>query len=250
MLDGLIAALSLSALPWLGAAAFLAGTVYGFTGFGAALVFMPISVALIAPAMAVAAFALTALIALVTVVPRAWGAVDKPGLGQMLLGTMLGFPLGIWALRVWDGTLIRLAVSAVVLLTLAVLVAGWRMAARPRPAARLGVGSATGLIGGATGVTGPVVILFNLGAGAPAAQTRANTLVFLTLCSGLLLGQLWLQGLLSPQAIWLGIVLMVPYGVGNWIGQALLNPRAEMLYRRVAYAIIAGSALVGLPIWT
>ena len=182
MLDGLIAALSLSALPWLGAAAFFAGTVYGFAGFGAALVFMPISVALIAPAMAVAAFALTALIALVTVVPRAWGAVDKPGLGQMLLGTMLGFPLGIWALRVWDGTWIRLAVSAVVLLTLAVLVAGWRMAARPRPAARLGVGAATGLIGGATGVTGPVVILFNLGAGEPAAQTRANTLVFLTLC--------------------------------------------------------------------
>jgi uncharacterized membrane protein YfcA len=250
MLDGLIAALSLSALPWLGAAAFLAGTVYGFAGFGAALVFMPISVALIAPAMAVAAFALTALIALVTVVPRAWGAVDKPGLGQMLLGTMLGFPLGIWALRVWDGGIIRLAVSVVVLLTLVVLVAGWRMAAHPRPAARLGVGAATGLIGGATGVTGPVVILFNLGAGAPAAAMRANTLVFLTLCSGLLLGHLWLQGLLPPQAIWLGIVLMLPYGLGNWIGQALFDPRAEMLYRRIAYAIIAGSALVGLPIWT
>lgn len=250
MLDGFVAALSLPALPWLCVAALLAGAVYGFAGFGAALVFMPISVTLVPPAMAVAAFALTALIALVTVVPRAWGAVDKPGLGQMLLGTMLGFPLGIWALRVWDGALIRLAVSVVVLITLAVLVAGWRMAARPRPAARLGVGAATGVIGGATGVTGPVVILFNLGAGAPAARTRANTLVFLTLCSGILLGQLWLQRLLPPAAIWLGVVLMLPYGVGNWIGQALFDPAAERLYRRVAYAIIAASALVGLPIWT
>ena len=113
------------------------------------------------------------------------------------------------------------------------------MAAHPWPAARLGVGEATGLIGGATGVTGPVVILFNLGAGVPAAAMRANTLVFLTLCSGLL----------PPQAIWLGIVLMLPYGLGNWIGQALFDPRAKMLYRRIAYAIIAGSALVGLPIW-
>lgn len=250
MPEALAAALALPALPWLCAAAVLAGTVYGFAGFGAALVFMPISVALVPPAMAVAAFALTALIALFTVVPRAWAAVDKPGLGQMLLGTMIGFPFGIWALRVWDGAVIRLSVSVVVLVTLAVLVAGWRMAARPGMAARGGVGAATGIIGGATGVTGPVVILFNLGAGAPAAQTRANTLVFLTLCSGLLLAHLWVQGLLSPVAIWLGIVLMVPYAVGNRIGQALFDPRAERFYRRVAYAIIAASALVGLPIWT
>lgn len=249
MLEALAAALALPVLPWLCAAALLAGTVYGFAGFGAALVFMPISVGLVPPAMAVAAFALTALVALVTVVPRAWGAVDQRALGQMLLGTMIGFPLGIWALRVWDGASIRLAVSVVVLVTLAVLVAGWRMAARPRPAARVGVGAATGVIGGATGVTGPVVILFNLGVGAPAAQTRANTLVFLTLCSGLLLGQLWVQGLLSAVAIWLGVVLMLPYAVGNWIGQALFDPAAERLYRRVAYVIIGASGLVGLPIW-
>lgn len=250
MPEGLAAALALPALPWLCAAALLAGAVYGFAGFGAALVFMPISVALVPPAMAVAAFALTALIALVTVVPRAWGAVDKPGLGQMLIGTFLGFPLGIWALRIWDGASIRLVVSVVVLATLAVLIAGWRMAARPRPAARLGVGAATGLIGGATGVTGPVVILFNLGAGAPAQVTRANTLVFLTLCSGLLLGQLWLQGLLAPVAVWLGLVLMLPYALGTRIGQALFDPAAEGLYRRVAYGIIAAAGVVGLPIWT
>jgi uncharacterized membrane protein YfcA len=250
MPEGLTAALSLSALPWLFVAALVAGTVYGFAGFGAALVFMPISVALIAPAVAVAAFALTALIALVTVVPRAWAAVDKPGLAQMLAGTMLGFPIGIWALRVWEAEAIRLGVSLVVLATLGVLIAGWRMAARPHAATRLGVGAATGLIGGATGVTGPVVILFNLGAGAPAGVTRANTLVFLTLCSALLLVQLWVQGLLQPTAIWLGLLLMLPYALGTWIGQALFDPAAERLYRRIAYAIIAASGVAGLPIWT
>ena len=249
MPEALAGVLAQPALPWLCAAALVAGMVYGFAGFGAALVFMPISVALIAPPVAVAAFALTALIALVTVVPRAWGAVDKPGMAQLLAGTMLGFPLGIWALRVWDAAAIRVMVSLLVLATLAVLIAGWRMTARPRAGTRLGVVGATGVIGGATGLTGPVVILFNLGAGAPAAVTRANTLVFLTLCSGILLGQLWLQGLLGPDAIWLGLVLMLPYALGNRIGQALFDPAAERLYRRIAYAIIAASGLAGLPIW-
>jgi uncharacterized membrane protein YfcA len=134
--------------------------------------------------------------------------------------------------------------------TLAALVAGWRMRAAPGTTTRLGVGAATGLVGGATGLTGPVVILLNLGAGAPASVTRANTLVFLTLSALLLLPHLWLQGLLRPEALWLGLLLVVPYALGNRIGQALFDPGAEAIYRRVAYAIIAASALVGLPIWT
>jgi uncharacterized membrane protein YfcA len=250
MPEALSAALALPGLWALLAAVFVAGTVYGFAGFGAALVFLPVAVAIVPAEMAIAAFALSALASLVAVVPRAWPAVDKPALGQLLLAAMAGFPLGIWALASWHEGLIRWTVSAVVLLTLAALLAGWRLRAAPGVAARLGVGAATGVVGGATGLTGPVVILFNLGAGAPAAVTRANTLVFLTLSSGLLLPQLWLQGLLHGTALWLGLLLMVPYALGNRVGQALFDPGAEAVYRRVAHAIIAASALAGLPVWT
>lgn len=249
MPEGLSAALALPGLWAMLVAVTLSGTVYGFAGFGAALIFLPMAVAQVAPELAVAAFSVTALSSLVTVVPRAFPQTDKRALGQLLLAAMAGFPLGIWVLRSADETLIRWAVSGVVLVTLAALVAGWRMKTAPRTGARLAVGAATGVVGGATGLTGPVVILFNLGAGAPAAVTRANTLVFLTLSSALLLPQLWLQGLLRADALWLGLVLVVPFAAGNWIGQALFHPGREGLYRRVAYAIIALSALVGLPIW-
>jgi uncharacterized membrane protein YfcA len=249
MPEALSAALALPGLWALLAAVFVAGTVYGFAGFGAALVFLPVAVAIVPAEMAIAAFALSALSSLVTVVPRAWPATEKPALALLLLAAMAGFPLGIWALASWDEGLVRWTVSGVVLLTLAALLAGWRMRAAPGVAARLGVGAATGVVGGATGLTGPVVILFNLGAGAPAAVTRANTLVFLTLSSGLLLPQLWLQGLLRGEALWLGLLLMVPYALGNRVGQALFDPGAEAVYRRVAHAIIAASALAGLPVW-
>jgi uncharacterized membrane protein YfcA len=171
-------------------------------------------------------------------------------LGQLLLAAMVGFPAGVWVLATWEDATIRWTVSGVVLVTLAALLAGWRMKTAPGVRARLGVGAATGVVGGATGLTGPVVILFNLGAGAPAAVTRANTLVFLTLSSGLLLPQLWAQGLLRVEALWLGLLLAVPYALGNRIGQALFDPGAEVVYRRVAYAIIAASALAGLPVWS
>jgi uncharacterized membrane protein YfcA len=250
MPEGLLAALALPGLIWLLGASFVSGTVYGFAGFGAALIFLPVAVAIVPPELAIGAFSLSAISSLVTVVPRAWKSVDKPALGQLLLAAMVGFPAGVWVLATWEDATIRWTVSGVVLVTLAALLAGWRMKTAPGVPARLGVGAATGVVGGATGLTGPGVILFNLGAGAPAAVTRANTLVFLTLSSGLLLPQLWAQGLLRVEALWLGLLLAVPYALGNRIGQALFDPGAEVVYRRVAYAIIAASALAGLPVWS
>lgn len=250
MPEGLLAALALPGLWGLLAAVTVAGVIFGFAGFGAALVFLPVAVALVPPELAVAAFSVSALSSLVTVVPRAWNVIDRRAVGVMLAAAMAGFPFGVWALRSFDPTVIRWLVSGVVLVTLAALVAGWRMRTEPGTSARVGVGAATGVIGGATGLTGPVVILFNLGAGAPALVTRANTLVFLTLSSLLLLPQLAVQGLLRPEALWLGLVFLLPYALGSRLGQALFDPGREGLYRRVAYAIIAASALAGLPIWS
>jgi hypothetical protein len=43
--------------------------------------------------------------------------------------------------------------------------------------------------------------------------------------------------------------MILPYLLGNWLGAALFRPELELLYRRVAYAIIAASAILGLPVW-
>ncbi len=47
----------------------------------------------------------------------------------------------------------------------------------------------------------------------------------------------------------IGLVLLVPYVAGNLIGARIFNPELERTYRRVAYVIVATSAIVGLPIW-
>ncbi|WP_108261533.1 hypothetical protein [Mangrovicoccus ximenensis] len=103
------------------------------------------------------------------------------------------------------------------------------------------------MVGGATGLTGPVVILFHLGGQGSAAANRANTLVFLTLLSLLLLPQLALQGLLSGPAIGLGLLQLLPYAAGSRLGQALFDPARETLYRRSAYVLIAAAVILGLP---
>jgi hypothetical protein len=146
---------------------------------------------------------------------------------------------------------IQAGIGMLTLVTLAALLAGWRVPVGAGLGARLGIGALAGLTGGSTGLNGPPVILFNLGTeGQAVAVTRGNLAVFLTLTSLTFLPQLWLQGLLPVSTLWLGIVLLVPYGIGTGIGTLLFRPGWAWFYRRFAYALIGAAGLAALPIWS
>jgi hypothetical protein len=55
--------------------------------------------------------------------------------------------------------------------------------------------------------------------------------------------------MLTLEAIALGVLLLVPYGLGAKLGQAIFIPRLEVFYRVTAYVIIALAIVMGLPIW-
>lgn len=250
MPDTLIQTLAIPGLVWIIAITFIAGVVYGFAGFGAALVFMPVAVVFVPVEVAVASFAVSALASLVTVVPRAWAQANKRATLLMIGTASLTAPLGIWVLRSTDVTLMRWIVLAVVFITLIALITGWRYTTVPGRLTRASIGMSTGFLGGATGLLGPILVLFQLGGSDPIARSRANTLVFLTITSLLLLPQMAFQGILSPTALALGFVLLVPYGAGAWLGQGLFDPAQERLYRVLAYVIIGVAIFLGLPIWS
>ena len=241
--------LVLPGLIWVVAITIVAGVVYGFAGFGAALVFMPVATVFLPIEMAVAAFAVTALASLVTVVPRAWHQADRRSVSLMVVLASLSLPVGLYILRTNDMTVMRWAVLGVTSITLIALIAGWRYAARPGLRARASVALATGLVGGATGLVGPIMVLFQLGGQDSIARSRANTLVFLTITGLLTVPMMALQGMLSPAAVALGLVLIIPYGLAARAGQALFDPSRQHLYRVIAYGIIGAAIILGLPVY-
>lgn len=241
--------LALPGFVWVLVVTVVAGVVYGFAGFGAALVYMPVATAFVPVEMAIAAFGVTALASLVSVVPRAWGQADRRNVVLMIVVATLALPLGIAVLRLNDVTTMRWAVLAVTTLTLVALVLGWRYKAAPTRVARVSVAAATGVVGGATGLVGPIMVLFQLSGQEGVARARANTLVFLTITGLLTVPLMAMQGLLTVEAVVLGLILIVPYGVASRIGQALFDPDMQVLYRWVAYVIIAAAIVMGLPVF-
>lgn len=249
MLDTLQAAVATPGLVWLVLITIVAGIVYGFAGFGAALIYMPVSVIFLSPVMAIAAFSVSSMSSLVTIFPRAWPLVNRKAVTVLILSAAVSASLGIWVLRMADVTAIRWAVVVFCAVTLAALVAGWRYRVEPTTGTRIIIGGAAGFVGGLSGLMGPIMVLFQLAGRDSISTTRATTVVFLTATSLLVLPLMAAQGVLTAQAVALGAVLLVPYGVGALIGQALFRPEWERFYRVVAYAIIGLATLAGVPIW-
>lgn len=236
-------------LAFLAVLIFGTGIVYGFAGFGTALIFMPLATFVVPPVVAVAVLSITAIGSAFTVLPGAWRGADRRASLVTLAAALVAMPFGTSILSSAQPDAIRWCVSVVVLLTLAALLAGWRYATRPALPAWLAVGGSVGLVGGATGLTGPVLVLFQLAGSDAAARTRANTIVVLTLSGIAIAPILFLQGTLPGAALALGAALLPVYAAGTWVGGRLFTPARDRLYRRVAYGLIGAAGVLGLPLF-
>ncbi|WP_136637539.1 sulfite exporter TauE/SafE family protein [Pseudooceanicola onchidii] len=229
---------------------FVAGVVYGFAGFGAALIFLPVAARVVPLEVAIAAFNLSAVASLVTVVPKAWKQVDRRAVWVQILCACLSASAGIFVLRTVDVTWLKWAMVLLIAATLIALIAGWRLKAEPTLRMRGYVGLLAGFFGGAVGLLGPAVVIFQLAGTESAARSRATTLVFLTVSSVLILPLMAAQGLITWAVVPLGLAMLVPYGLGTQVGHWLFRPQFEGLYRGAAYALIALAVLLGLPLDT
>ncbi|WP_281966551.1 sulfite exporter TauE/SafE family protein [Roseovarius nanhaiticus] len=234
---------------WLAVTLAAAGIVRGFTGFGSALIFVPIAGIFLPPVHVIAIIALVEIASIGALVPRAWAHADRGQVGLLVLAALPTVPLGLWIMDALDATIVRWIVAAFAGGTLIALISGWHYAGRITLPVVVAIGAVAGLLGGMTGLTGPVVVLFYLAGGRVAKTVRANTILFLGAMDLVIVGNLLLRGFADMSIIWLAAVLSVPYFTGMITGQALFQPSYEALYRRAALTVIALAVLAGLPIW-
>jgi hypothetical protein len=228
----------------------VAGIVRGFTGFGTALVFMPVAGILIEPALAVLVLVTTGMAVWPVLVPPAWGKGDRGEVAVMGAAALFGVPAGVALLATLPVDALRWTVAVAATLTLAALISGWRYSravGRPGLAA---VGASAGLLGGATGLGGPPAILFYLAGPSGAERVRANTILFLCVLDISITATLLLRFEFGWRELAFCALLAPPYAATTLLGQRLFRPDRERAYRAAAYALIAGAILAGLPLWS
>jgi uncharacterized membrane protein YfcA len=236
-------------LAWLIGAVFVAGLVRGFAGFGSGMIIMPAAASVLDPVAAIIFMMLAELLGPLPNLPAAWRDGAPRDVGRLMIGVVVAVPLGVFCLSMMSPDGFGWIVSATVLSLLVLLMTGWRYKGVLTPALTTATGALGGFMGGFAGIPGPPVIMLYMSSVLPISVIRANFLLYLLGFDVMMIAVFWASDLFVLHAAVLGLIAGVPNVVANMLGAKLFNPAAETTFRRVAYAIIAASAIIGLPVW-
>jgi uncharacterized protein len=240
---------SAAAFLILAGAAVIGGVIRGFTGFGFAMVFVPIATLALGPAKAVALIWIIDIPFAVPLAVSSFRRVDWREVLPLLAGASVAAPLGVWVLVNSDPGVARWIVALSILAATVALATGWRYHGAPGIPLSLGVGGLSGTASGLAQLGGMPVAIFWLAAQKnDARQTKDNLngyFVLLPVVTGLLY---WWSGILTAQMVWMALPLMLPYGIAMAVGSRMFHLAPEKTFRRVAYGVIGMAAVIALPL--
>src|SRR5215470_6885690 len=172
---GLIPAdLTTSAAIAICAIAFVSGTARGFSGFGSALIFMPLASSLASPRLVAALLLIIDVVAAAPLVPNAWKNADREATAIIVAGALIGVPIGTYFLSRLDPVTTRWIISSFVFALLLLLLSGWRYRGKEHAAISVGIGALSGFCSGLAQTGGPPIVGYWLGRPIAPVIARAN----------------------------------------------------------------------------
>ncbi|MCC2602103.1 sulfite exporter TauE/SafE family protein [Sphingopyxis yananensis] len=228
------------------AAAMTFGAAYvrGLTGFGMAIILVPLLGLLVPPEEAVVLGILLQLLIGPVGLRHTVATADKASAIPIGVTAMALTPLGMWVLAQTPTDVARLLITAsAVAAFVAVLLPKKAAGHAPSRWAVLGTGAASGILTGFAAMPGPPVVPFYLRRNVDPVVARASmlTIFFLTAISGTL-AALWL-GIVTPRLFVLALMLFVPMWLGNKLGARHFGRVAPPVWQAMV-AVVLGVAAV------
>jgi uncharacterized membrane protein YfcA len=212
--------------------------VFGLTGFGISLVslsllpfFVPLATVVPLITLYGAAFALVMTIQLRR-------DVIFPQLVSLLIGTVLGTPVGVWVLEALPPSPLKRLIG---LILMEIVVIEWYGAYPEKLSGRywgLCAGSLAGLLGGAIGMPGPPVILYAAAQGWSPRMMKAMLQAFFLVNYSIIVVNHWWAGLLTREVVWLACLYVVPSAIGVAAGIHLFDRMHQVRFRRLMFALL------------
>lgn len=239
---------------WIAAAGVLVGQcVKGVTGFGAALVMVPVFAWLWSPAEAIFVSTSINCVAGAVLVASVWRDLQWRLVGAMVVGVPVGLWLGIELLTRLPVPWVLMGISGVVgVFAVRMLVAPSQpgrgeLESLPEDARMIYLtgavaGSLAGLMGGLAGVPGPPLVIYARRWFAP-LFFRSHLIAAIQLVALSLASTLMARGAVPPERLGQVVVLLVPMVVGLGMGTWLSQRVSRTGFVRVVGTVLLVSAM-------
>lgn len=238
-----LASLSIAEITFVALGVMFAAIMRSFSGFGFALMAVPIfSLFLQQGEAVVIAAGLTLVVNGIN--SKQWrGLYPEGSLPPMAIGSVLGTAVGVLFVTSVSASQFQLWIGLSVIAACLILTR-FKPSGRPPSKALSGVtGIASGLMNGAFAIPGPPAIIYVMATIKEPAQSRAYLMAFFVVSNVISLIMFAWAGLITESSLILLVVALPVMWVGDWVGIWLFKTVGGQAYRPVALGV---SLLVGI----
>lgn len=222
----------------------VAGAVQSVTGFGFALVAVPLLTFLIGPAEAVVLAITVGLALAVGVAVRERGHVVRGDLVVLTGASFAGIPLGLLVLTRFDPRPLTVLVAVVLLVSTAAIWRGWALPTGP--VARVVSGFTSGVLLTSTSFNGPPLVLFLQARDLPPRAVRATLSVCFLLQALVAVGLLLLAGAAGGTTLALSALALPALAAGWLLGDRAFARFEPATFRRGVLVMLGLTGVVAL----
>ncbi len=225
---------------------FFASIVRGFTGFGLALVAVPL-IQFILPVTDTAVFiAIINMIFSLLYYRRSRELVREQPLGRMALFTGAGVAAGTLILKYINPAYIQLGWGILIILIVLALARGADFRISSDASAMTLSGLFGGLLAGATGITGPPVAIILSAMKTPKEKFNAVISVFILFAASYALLFYLISGLIRPETALLALCSVPALLAGLRTGDILVSRISQKTFTNVIYIVLIIMGIITL----
>jgi uncharacterized protein len=220
---------------------FGAAAIRGLTGFGMAIVLVPLLGMVIAPADAVILAILLQLLIGPVGIRNSLAACERPASFVIAGCAVAATPVGLWLLGKASPDLARLLIAAIAGAAFLLVITKRSLVAEPSRLVTVATGLAAGVLTGFAAMPGPPVVPYFLrGVRGPSAARASMMVVFFATAMAGTVSSILLR-LTTWRLALLALMLFAPMLVGNWLGSKAFGRVAPPLWRTIV-ALLLGIA--------
>ncbi|MGI9262756.1 MAG: sulfite exporter TauE/SafE family protein [Woeseiaceae bacterium] len=227
---------------------FAAATLQAATGIGFGIIAGPLLLATLNDGSAIQISIILNLMIATLLAPTVWQQFDSNVMPKLVLGLLLGSPLGLLIFAVLDIVYLKALAGMFVLLALFFLLFGNRLALavvdrKPATTEQLSIGAIAGIMGGSLAMPGPIPAAWLSARGFGKVVTRATILImFIFAYLMALLLQVALVGI-SRDTVLFSAELAVPTAAGIVAGRYLSHRISEAVFRNIIVVVLIATCM-------
>jgi uncharacterized membrane protein YfcA len=221
----------------------VAGFIRGLTGFGLAIVLVPLISLIIPPDRTVLLAILIASLGGGMGYRAAWQNVDRPRIIKLVIAAAVAMPLGMYALFVTPPDVSRLLITAIAVAAFFVIAMPRAPLPPPGDIPVILTGLVMGFLGAFAAIPGPPVILYFVRSGIPATVSR-DTMIVIFFWGPLMVALLALAfGRIDLPLALLAVAGTPALMAGNAVGSRYFGKMPESQWRWIILGLISVSVV-------